>query len=87
MPPADDSLKGHIDGVASSHLANVSDAAPATASLPFRPLPMAADHLVRFPAWGLGFLFVFYRNCYNNYAFLLRQMHGTERQMTDRSIV
>jgi len=48
---------------------------------------MAADHSVRFPAWGLGFLLVFYGNYYDKYAFLLRQMHGTERQMTDRSIV
>jgi len=48
-----------------SHLANASEAAPATASLPFRPRPVAvyshvrrADQWVRLLAWG--FLLVCY---------------------------
>jgi len=70
-----------------SHLANASEAALATDSLPFRPLPVAFKAtltiMVRFPA--CGFLLVFYSNhSAKMHRFRARGMGQTER-WTDRS--
>jgi len=77
-----------------SRLVNVSEAAPATVSLQFRPLPVAvsstltSDQWVRLPAWS--FLLVFYSNhspkMHRCLATDMRQTNGqTDRQTDERT--